>query len=76
MSILTPEQQVQLSQCSGGPLRLLDPATNREYVLLEAAAYEHLQSLLDAGDPREFYPALQRAMQDERWDDPRMEEYN
>jgi hypothetical protein len=27
-------------------------------------------------DPRAFYPALQRALRDEGWDGPQMDEYN
>lgn len=27
-------------------------------------------------DPRELYPLLHRALRDEGWDDPRMDEYN
>ena len=76
MATLTPELQHLLRQCGGAPLRLMDPVTNREYVLLEAETYQRLQSLLETDDPHELYPLLHRAMQAEGWDDPQMEEYN
>ncbi len=75
MGTLSLEQQHLIRQTGHTPIRLVDPETNREYVLLEAGAYEQLQSLL-TGDPREFYPLLHRALQDEGWDSPQMEEYN
>jgi len=76
MSTLTQEQRQMLRQSEGEPVRLLDPDTNREYVLLQAEVYDRLRSALIDLDPREFYPALHRALRDEGWDDPQMDEYN
>lgn len=75
MTTLTPEQR-QLLQQGGEPPRLLDPDTNREYVLVCAEVYQQLQQLLGDIDPRDTYPLLHRALRDEGWDDPRMDEYN
>lgn len=75
MTTLTPEQR-QLLQQSGETPRLLDPDTNREYVLVRAEVYQRLQELLGDIDPRDLYPLLHRALHDEGWDDPHMDEYN
>ncbi|HEY1860162.1 MAG TPA: hypothetical protein VGG61_07400 [Gemmataceae bacterium] len=76
MSTLTQEQREMLRQSEGEPVRLLDPDTNREYVLLQAEVYDRLRSALTDLDPRELYPALHRALRDEGWDGPQMDEYN
>jgi hypothetical protein len=76
MATLTVEQRNLLKQASGEPLRLVDPDTNQEYVLLPADLYEQLRSVLSDLDPRDLYPALHRALRDEGWDDPHMDEYN
>ena len=76
MSTLTQEQRQMLRQSEGEPVRLLDPDTNREYVLLQAEVYDRLRSALTDLDPRELYPALHRALRDEGWDDSQMDEYN
>jgi len=61
---------------NSGPDRARDPKTNKEYVLVSIEEYQRLQALLSDRDPRELYPALNRAMCDEGWDDPKMDEYN
>ena len=76
MVMLTVEQRNLLKQMSGGPFRLVDPDTNQEYVLLPADVYEQFRSVLSDLDPRDLYPALHRALRDEGWDDPQMDEYN
>jgi hypothetical protein len=73
---LTAEQRELLMQNRGGPVRLVDPDTKQEYVLLPADMYEHLRLLLNDLDPRELYPALERALQEEGWNESHMEEYN
>lgn len=75
MTILTPEQR-QLLQQSDGPPRLFDPDTRQEYVLIHVEAYQRLGELLGDLDPRDMYPLLHRAMQEEGWNDPHMDEYN
>ena len=76
MSTLTKEQCQLLHEKEGEPLRLLDPDTNREYVLVQAEVFEQLRHLLSDLNPRELYSALHRALRDEGWDDPVMDEYN
>ena len=76
METLTPEQRKLLQQAGGQPLRLIDPDTNQQYILVRAELYEQLQSANTGLDPRDLYPALHRALRDEGWDDPQMDEYN
>jgi hypothetical protein len=76
METLTPEQRKLLQQAGGRPLRLIDPDTNQQYVLVRAEVYEQLQLAHTDLDPRDLYPALDRALRDEGWDDPQMDEYN
>jgi hypothetical protein len=44
---LTPEQHEALAEIGTEHVRVLDPSTNTEYVLLRADIYERLKSLLD-----------------------------
>jgi hypothetical protein len=76
MTTLTREQIHLLQECGRETIRLLDPDTMKEYVLLEAEVYERLRSCLQDLDPRELFPALHRALRHEGWDDPKMDEYN
>ena len=76
MTTLTPEQRQLLKASGAEPLRLLDPDTNEEYVLVKAEAYSQIQAVLEDLDPREMYPALHRAMHEEGWDDSQMDDYN
>jgi hypothetical protein len=76
MATLTKEQRELLKQCGQDPLRLIDPDSNEEFVLLQAGVYAKMQALLGEVEPRELYPALQRALSDEGWDGPKMDEYN
>lgn len=75
-TILIVEQKQLLQQRTGEPPRLVDPDTNREYVLLPAEIYLQLQAFLGEINPRETYPLLQRALREEGWDEPHTDEYN
>jgi hypothetical protein len=76
MTALSQDQRERLRESGGGPLRLVDPDTKKEYVLLQADMYEQMLASIDENNPRVLYPALQRALKDEGWDDPQMDEYN
>lgn len=76
MTTLTQEQKQLLKQSPNEHLRLVDSDTHREYVLLPVETYQRFQSLLGDLDPREAYPLLHRALQEEGWDEPHMDEYN
>lgn len=72
---LTLEQRHLLRQ-NGEFLRLVDPETNKEYVLIQAEVYERLRAFLGDVEPRELYPHLEKALQEEGWNSPQMDEYN
>jgi hypothetical protein len=76
MAELTTEQRKLLQQSGGIPIRLIDPDTNQQYVLMPAEVYDQIWSAHSDLDPRDLYPALHRAWHDEGWDDPQMDEYN
>jgi hypothetical protein len=65
MAILTVEQRELLKQSGGEPVQLVEPDTNQKYVLLRSEIYDQLRSVLTDLDPRDLYPALHRALQDE-----------
>jgi hypothetical protein len=44
---LTEEQRRALNEPGGGPLRLTDPETHEEYVLVRANVFERLQEICD-----------------------------
>ena len=63
----------------GRPLRLTDPETQAEYVLLQAEIYDQLQGLLDnetSLTPDERRAVLIQAGLRAGWDDPEMDVYN
>ena len=63
----------------GRPLRLTDPETQAEYVLLQAEMYDQLQGLLyndTSLTPDEKRAVLIQAGLRAGWDDPEMDVYN
>ena len=74
---LTEEQGRAIADQQGRPLRLVDPGTNRVFVLLSADEYERVRSLLDDDfDVRDAYPAQIAAAMRAGWDDPEMSDYD
>ena len=75
---LTEEQRGALRQSAGTELRLTDPDTQEEYVLLKARVYERIKPLLydDGATPiSEAYPLLDEMASKAGWDDPEMDIY-
>jgi hypothetical protein len=73
---LTEEQRQALDTSQGGPVRVVDPRTNAEYVILSAEVYDRLRGLLGEDmKPVDTYPAVDRAFAED-WDDPRMDDYD
>jgi hypothetical protein len=71
------EQQQQAVDASPEPPRLLDPRTNKTYVLIEAEAYERIKDLLAEDDltMQQVAVLVERALQDEDAGDPTLEFY-
>jgi hypothetical protein len=71
------EQQQQALDASPEPW-LLDPRTQKTYVLVRADVYERIQGLLAADeglDMRQVATLVERAMQEDDADDPTLEFY-
>jgi hypothetical protein len=72
------QQQQQAVDASPEPPRLLDPRTNKTYVLIGADAYERIKGLLVADDGltmRQVAMLVERAMREDDADDPTLEFY-
>lgn len=72
---LTEEQQRAVD---AGESRLVDPRTNKAYVLVEAGRYERIQNMLDDEDGltmRQVAVLVDRAMREDDADDPTLEYY-
>jgi hypothetical protein len=76
---LTEDQRRRLEENGREPLRLYDPVTHQEYVVIRAEVYDRFRTLLydDAPfDPTEAYPLIDEAAAKAGWDDPAMDIYN
>lgn len=71
---LTEEQRLEIGE-STEPVRVIDPASKREFVLLRAEMFTRLQSVFGDVDPRDTYRAIDRAFAP-NWDDPKMSDYD
>jgi hypothetical protein len=78
MSIqLNEEQGKALDSQREVPPRVVDPRTNRTYVLVPAEQYDQVRSLLEEElDIRGAYPLMDAVASKEGWDDPSMDVYN
>ncbi len=75
---ITEEERREVRLANGKPVRLTDPETKQEFVLLRAEVYDRLKSLLyDDGDfdPAIGYPATDEVMKED-WDNAKMAEYD
>ncbi len=79
MVSLSHEQRVALQHAAGEPLRISDPQTQSEYVLIPAATYDLLKDLVPEDvriSPNDQAWLLQQAGRRAGWDDPEMDIYN
>jgi hypothetical protein len=74
---LTKKQQRDLSQSAESPPRVLDPATQTEYVLIRADLYERICTMVgnDDLDAPDVNFLVERAMKDEDASDPTLDFY-
>lgn len=70
---LTAEQLKLLE--GGRELRVIDPKTQIECVVIRADVYDRVKGLMPDLDPHETYPAVDEVM-GEDWNDPKMAEYD
>jgi hypothetical protein len=60
------------------PVRVMDPETSREYVVVRAEIFDQLQALVaeHVFNVRDAYPLMDAVAAKEGWDDPEMAEYD
>ena len=76
---LTERQRQELHRSAQGELRLSDPDTQEEYVLLKVSVYERLKALVydDSESPiSDAYPLMDEMAAKGGWDDPSLDIYN
>jgi hypothetical protein len=71
---LTEQQRLEVGE-GNLPIRVVDPATKREFFLVPAEVFSRLQAALGDTEPRDAYPAVDRAFAP-GWDDPKMADYD
>lgn len=71
---LTEQQRQEIGEATK-PVRVIDPASKREFFLVRAEVFARLQAALGDIDPRDAYPAVDRAFAPD-WDDPKMADYD
>lgn len=79
MLTIPKELQQAVRAADGRPLRLTDPETQAEYVLLQADIFDQLHGLMDKDTsltPDERRAVLLQAGLRACWDDPEMDVYN
>jgi hypothetical protein len=74
MPTLTPEQRQEIQRAGEEPVRLADPETQIEHVILKADVYDRISAL--AEDASAAYPLAMKVFGQDGWDDPQMDEYN
>jgi hypothetical protein len=71
---LTPEQREAVTKNGTEFVRLLDPATKVEYVLIRAEVYDRLKALLDVDMP-DAAPLINELMAEDDAKDPYLDSY-
>jgi hypothetical protein len=76
---LSDEQRSALDAADDrGPVRVVDPKTNRTYILIRADLYDRFRALFTADefDAAEAYSAMDDVARREGWLDPEMDAYD
>jgi len=76
---LTETQSRELNATIPPELRVLDPETKQEYVLLRAEVYDRIKALVQVDEElpiSTMYPLLDEMAAKAGWDDPALDIYN
>ena len=74
---LTPQLQQLLDALGDAPPRIVDPRTNKAYVLVAAEQYDRIKALLERDDSLgDTYPAQTESALRAGWGDPAMDAYD
>lgn len=77
MTELNQDLQRVLDTHADAPPRVIDPRTNKAYVLLAAEQYERIKALLEQDDNlSDTYPAQMDAAMQAGWGDTSMNDYD
>ena len=79
MITLTKELQQAVQDANGQPIRLTDPKTHLEYVVLPAEIFDRVQHVFSDANPltiEEQRALLVQVGLSVGWDDPKMDAYN
>ena len=79
MIALTKELQQAVQDANEQPIRLVDPETNLEYVVLPAKIFDGIQNIFHNANPltiEEQRALLVQVGFNIGWDDPEMDAYN
>jgi hypothetical protein len=73
---ITEQQRQALHETSdAGPVIVIDPTTNAEYVLVRADIFGQLQAWMSDMEPQEAYPIVDQIMADDDLHDPTLDSY-
>jgi hypothetical protein len=73
---LTDQQRQALHEANdAGPVVVVDPATNTQYVLLRADVFRELQEWTRDLEPQDAYPIVDRFMAEDDVNDPTLASY-
>ena len=73
---LTKNQHDELAGNGKEPMRVIDPITNAEYVLVSAEDFARLRGMIDVDfHVSDAYPAIDRAFA-EGWNAPKMDDHD
>jgi hypothetical protein len=75
---ITDEQRHAIEQQHGGPVYVVDPTTEKSYVLLAQEVYQRVRAIVEneSIDVSNLYAAQERALSAAGWDDPQLDAYN
>ena len=79
MIALTKELQQIVQDANGQPIRLVDPETSLEYVVLPAKIFDRIEDVFYNSNPltiEEQRALLVKVGLSVGWDDPKMDAYN
>jgi hypothetical protein len=73
---LTDQQRQALHEANdAGPVTVIDPATDTNYVLVRADVFQELQDWIRDLEPQDAYPLVDRIMADDDAHDPTLVGY-
>lgn len=77
-SSLSDEQQQEIAREGNGPIRVIHPTTQKEYVLLAADIFDRVKSIFDDEqfNAADAYAAQSAVAGAAGWDDPEMDVYD